>query len=685
MWRSLRWRVLLTHVGINCLFSFLVTWVYILSLNLKSHDDQVLVLLLYLLIFTSSQVFFLLWLLRYLNPLKDLSTTLEDPSCRGRGSVALARLYHFPSAYSLRLAIVWLSAYLLLALLLQFAYVDQLDIGVNIVPVTLFISMVCFFGGLAILAPIMVFATEPVTAQISSQAFKLGIRPFKKSSAAGKALQRKLTVFVATAAWLFLLAFNVYEDANNQANRNNAQQALQELLLEHPLRASTNLKRWRKDIEEQLGKSQDLYFLFSAKKEPLLWLETIQILDDSEQRALLFDRLNIALKGTLLLRGRRRVIAFRELSDGRCIGLIRPCSALLLTETAFLFFIFGAALFGFAVLCSALFSRSLRRPVNRLQQLCTTLQHGRVDQAAFIPVVEQDELGELVTVFNLFLQSFKELAVFARFIADGRLDIEIVGDGDLQTSFRVLLLSLRATVQDISRASHSLSTIGTKLLDASQAMTASSGEQARTIDEVSLVMEELNKGIEHVSQSMDRIRLSADQNQQSAELSMTRISQLSEQLETTQELLKSIRKISRQSRMLALNASIESARAGTAGDSFGVVALETRRLSEEIDASAQKISELLEKMERAGDLTELTAKENKNFAVSMAEMAQDISAVAWQQQQSTQQITERVRRASDSVTETVQASEESCQDAEELYDEADNLKKIMSRFGNLEN
>jgi methyl-accepting chemotaxis protein len=244
---------------------------------------------------------------------------------------------------------------------------------------------------------------------------------------------------------------------------------------------------------------------------------------------------------------------------------------------------------------------------------------------------------------------------------------------------------LRATVQDISRASHSLSTIGTKLLDASQAMTASSGEQARTIDEVSLVMEELNKGIEHVSQSMDRIRLSADQNQQSAELSMTRISQLSEQLETTQELLKSIRKISRQSRMLALNASIESARAGTAGDSFGVVALETRRLSEEIDASAQKISELLEKMERAGDLTELTAKENKNFAVSMAEMAQDISAVAWQQQQSTQQITERVRRASDSVTETVQASEESCQDAEELYDEADNLKKIMSRFGNLEN
>ncbi|MDF1662033.1 MAG: methyl-accepting chemotaxis protein [Planctomycetota bacterium] len=678
MWLSLRRRIFLAYSGINWFLSILVTWAFVLSLNLQDVEQEMLVLSVYLVLFGVKQLYLFFEFNRYLYLFKSG----VDPEDKEKLERSLERLYPLPDVFALRITVLWCVKYVVLALILYFGFAEELDLGWNIIPVTMLTVLSVFFGSFAFNTPALALAVEPATAQLSIQAFRRNVLPAQeKRRVFRKILKYNVSIFVATACWLILIFFKAYDETRLRYSEQQAQNRLQELLLNAPIESANSLEGWSKQANASLDIQNDTVFVLGPEKKILVGANTVSWLESQGLLDSLRRKLDARGKGSLVVRHEDKAVAFRETSESYCVGLVHSGFDLAFAEVFLLLFVFGLALFVFSVLCSIFFARSLSGPVGYMQKLCLDLQeHGQIDRAEFLPVVEKDELGELVTAFNLLLQNFKDLSSFAREIAEGRLGVEIRGEGDLQTSFRLMAMSLQETVQDISKGSLSLSMIGTRLLASSQAMTEASGDQSRAMDEVSIVMDELTKGIEHVSQSMDRIRQSADQNQLSAELSMRRIGQLAEHIGVVRDLLRGIRKISRQSRMLALNASIEASRAGEAGESFAVVALETRRLSEEIDHSAQEITGLLEQMERTGDLTELAARENKEFAVSMVEMAQDISAIAWEQQQSTQQISDRVRHASASVADTVATSGESFEQAETLYGEAHKLNQLMGRF-----
>lgn len=678
MWLSLRRRIAFAYCGINWFLSILVTWAFILSLNLQNTDQEILVLSVYLILFGVKQLYLFFYFHRYLYLFKEEG----EPDDRDRLESSLARLYPLPDVFAFRITVLWCLKYITLALILYFVFADDLDLGWNILPVTLLTVLSIFFGSFAFNTPALTLAVEPMTAELSIKAFRQNVMPSQeKRRVFRKVLKYNVSIFVATACWLILIFFKAYDETRLRYSEQQAQSRLQELLLNSPLESYKSPKSWAIEAKSSLDERTDSIFVIGADQRVLSGFANAEWLKARGLMPVLKRKVRARGKGSLVVRHDGKAIAFRETSESYCVGLVHEGFDLAFAEVFLLLFVFGLALFVFSVLCSIFFARTLSGPVGYMQKLCLDLQeHGQIDRAEFLPVTERDELGELVMAFNLLLQNFKDLSRFAREIAEGRLGVEIRGEGDLQTSFRLMAMSLQETVHDISKGSLSLSVIGTRLLASSQAMTEASSDQSRAMDEVSIVMDELTKGIEHVSQSMDRIRQSADQNQLSAELSMRRITQLAEHIGVARDLLRGIRKISRQSRMLALNASIEASRAGEAGESFAVVALETRRLSEEIDLSAQQIAGLLEQMERTGDLTELAAKENKEFAVSMAEMAQDISAIAWEQQQSTQHISERVRHASASVADSVATSGESFEQAETLYGQAHKLNQLMGRF-----
>ncbi len=106
---------------------------------------------------------------------------------------------------------------------------------------------------------------------------------------------------------------------------------------------------------------------------------------------------------------------------------------------------------------------------------------------------------------------------------------------------------------------------------------------------------EAGNDLENATRMLDQLesRLSGSGNE---------LTQLGEAVDQVGEFVALVRKMARQSKLLALNAAMEAARAGEQGSGFGVVAAEVRRLARSSSDAADRTEELLRDiMGRSGE------------------------------------------------------------------------------------
>lgn len=99
---------------------------------------------------------------------------------------------------------------------------------------------------------------------------------------------------------------------------------------------------------------------------------------------------------------------------------------------------------------------------------------------------------------------------------------------------------------------------------------------------------------------------------------LDKINQLKEQTFVMKEVVSSVKAVSRRTEVLAINAAIESRRAGVHGKSFGIVAQEVRKLSEQseemVDNVGMRIQMLEQKMDEVIAQTSMNANGPEDLA-----------------------------------------------------------------------
>lgn len=266
--------------------------------------------------------------------------------------------------------------------------------------------------------------------------------------------------------------------------------------------------------------------------------------------------------------------------------------------------------------------------------------------------------------------------------------------GDIAYSFKNMRDALSKIISEVNDTSEKINNAVIMLTQGSDDLSARTDAQASSLEETASAIEEMASTIKssatHSVEGNDMMMSSkkAVENGASVIAETTRnIEEVYEASEKIKSITKTIEDIAFQTNILALNASVEAARAGDQGRGFAVVASEVRNLAQNSQSSAKDITLLIDNIYEKINKSAETARESQSIfndiqskIDSTAKIMQEISTTAVEQQTGVDQVNIAVSKIDGITQQNAALVDETSNSAKELLEHAQNLKHIMTFF-----
>ena len=326
------------------------------------------------------------------------------------------------------------------------------------------------------------------------------------------------------------------------------------------------------------------------------------------------------------------------------------------------------------------------RPINSVAQMLKAIASGDGDLTQRLHYSKKDELGELVSWFNRFLDKLQPtIAQIKQSITDARGTADQSAEIARQTS-EGMLVQFRE-VDQVATASNEMSATAHDVANsASNAANAAKGAD-----------QSAREGMQIIERSTRDINQLADE----VSKAVTEVEALAVNSDQIGSVLEVIRSIAEQTNLLALNAAIEAARAGESGRGFAVVADEVRNLAKRTQDSVEEIRLVIERIQsgtrgvvatmhssqtqahsNAGQIQQAVQALSKisDAVTVISDMNLQIASAAEQQSAVAEEVNRNVS-AIRTVTETLTGqANESAQISSQLNNLTTHQMKLMDQF-----
>lgn len=340
----------------------------------------------------------------------------------------------------------------------------------------------------------------------------------------------------------------------------------------------------------------------------------------------------------------------------------------------------GLAALALCLVAAAMLSRLVTVPLERLTGMAAGIAAGNLRQQ--IDVHSSDEIGELAQSFGKMARTVTHMVADLRSAA---AEIEREANSALTTSSQQSAMAheqasaiseTSTTVAEIAQTAKQATSYADSVISGTQRSEALSTEGQKVVAESVAGMEKLGEQVRAIAVA---------------------ITELNERTLQIGDIITTVRDVAEQSNLLALNASIEAAKAGDHGRGFAVVAMEMRALAEQSKVAANQVRALLGEVQKGTKAAVAATDEGSRRAqaamalaqsagsaiLGLAEVIKESSAAARQIAGNTRQQTIGVEQIATAMSELSVAMADSVSGTRQIEQVAGNLSNLSKKFSEL--
>lgn len=343
---------------------------------------------------------------------------------------------------------------------------------------------------------------------------------------------------------------------------------------------------------------------------------------------------------------------------------------------------FIAAILGLSVLLAGgsglMIARGIATRTNTLSNLMRNLAKGDVSQEVLY-AEDKDEIGQMARAVLIFKENKIEADRLnaeqdqqRQAQLDRAKNVDVL-TAQFETGISEMTENLREATDRLQETAQNMKSLADRTEVGTTSIAGATEESASNVNSVAAATEELTASIQNIANQVKRSEEISSAAVTEVNDAASQVQGLADAADKIGEIVVLIQDIAEQTNLLALNATIEAARAGEAGKGFAVVASEVKTLANDTATATQNISTQITQIQAQTQNTVNSITQIANRINQIEEISNTISYSIQEQSTSTQEIAKNVQKAAQGAQEVSSNAQQISDAAREVGQVADTV------------